>query len=147
MFCIYCNSKKTKVVDKRTNKDATRRRRECLKCKKRFTTYEKPESIQLTVVKKDGRREPYSKEKLTIGIKKACEKCPVSTEKITRIIEDIENKVKERKSKEIPTTFIGELVMRKLRSIDKVAYIRFASVYRSFEDVNEFEKEVKMLKR
>lgn len=147
MFCIYCNNKKTKVVDKRTSEEATRRRRECLKCKKRFTTYEKPESIQLTVVKKDGRREAYSREKLVGGVKKACEKRPVSTEKITRIIDDIENKFKERKSKEIPTTFIGELVMRKLKATDKVAYIRFASVYRSFEDVNEFEKEVRSLKR
>jgi len=147
MFCIYCGNKKTRVVDKRTTKEATRRRRECLKCKKRFTTYEKPESIQLTVVKKDSRREAYSREKLLSGIRKACEKRPVSTEKITAIIDDIENKVRERKSKEIPTTFIGELAMKKLRSIDKVAYIRFASVYRSFEDVNEFEKEVKALKR
>jgi len=147
MFCIYCGNKKTRVVDKRTTKEATRRRRECLKCRKRFTTYEKPEAIHLTVVKKDGRREAYSREKLLNGIKKACEKRPVSTEKVTTIIDDIENKVKERKSKEIPTTFIGELVMRKLKSVDKVAYIRFASVYRSFEDVNEFEKEVKALKR
>ena len=147
MFCIYCSSKKTKVVDKRTNKEATRRRRECLKCKKRFTTYEKPESIQLTVVKKDGRREPYRREKLTIGIKRACEKRPVGTEALIKIIDDIENKLRERKSKEIPTAFIGELVMRKLKSADKVAYVRFASVYRSFEDVNEFEKEVKALKR
>ncbi|MBW3022932.1 transcriptional regulator NrdR [Candidatus Woesearchaeota archaeon] len=147
MYCIYCNHSKTKVVDKRTNEEATRRRRECLKCKKRFTTYEKPESIQLTVVKKDGRREDYNREKLTIGIKKACEKRPVSTDKITRIIDEIESKVKERKSKEIPTSFIGEMVVRKLKTLDKVAYVRFASVYKSFDDIKEFEKEVKALKR
>jgi len=146
MYCIYCGNKKTKVVDKRTNKEATRRRRECLKCKKRFTTYEKPDSVKLTVVKKDGRREDYSREKLLNGIKKACEKRPVSTEAVAKIIDDIENKLRERKSKEIPTTFIGELAIKKLKATDKVAYIRFASVYRSFDDVKEFEKEAKALR-
>ena len=147
MYCIYCGHCKTKVVDKRTNEEVTRRRRECLNCNKRFTTYERPESIQITVVKKDGRREAYSKEKLLAGLKKACEKRPISTERVTRIIEDIENKVKGRKSKEIPASYIGELVIKKLKALDKVAYIRFASVYRSFDDVKEFEKELRALKR
>ncbi|MEM4336564.1 MAG: transcriptional regulator NrdR [Candidatus Woesearchaeota archaeon] len=147
MFCIYCGHNKTKVIDKRTTKNVTRRRRECIKCKKRFTTYEKPETININVIKKDGRREPYKREKLSSGIKKACEKRPISTDKIEKIIDDIENKIKERKSKEVPTKLIGEMVIKKLKSLDKVAYIRFASVYRAFDDVKEFEKEIKTLKR
>ncbi len=147
MKCIYCNSTGTKVIDKRNINDVARRRRECLKCNKRFTTYEKPESLDISVIKKDGKREPYQREKLTKGIKIACQKRAVSPERVERIVTDIENRVKGRKSKEIRSNVIGEIVMRKLRMIDKVAYIRFASVYRSFEDIKEFEKEVKALKR
>lgn len=146
MRCIYCEHEETKVVDKRDVKDSTRRRRECLKCKKRFTTYEAPESIDIIVVKKDGRREPYIREKLTKGIKIACQKRPISSDKIEKIISEIENNLKERKSKEVSSKLIGELAMKKLKSLDKVAYIRFASVYRSFGDVKEFEKEVRALK-
>ena len=147
MKCIYCGNSGTKVVDKRDINNLTRRRRECLKCSKRFTTYERPESLDISVVKKDGRREQYQIEKLTKGIKIACQKRPISSEKIEKIVNDIENRLKERKSKDVPAKFIGELVMKKLKAIDKVAYIRFASVYRSFEDIKEFEKEVKSLKR
>jgi len=146
MKCVYCGNKGTKVVDKRDVENSTRRRRECLKCEKRFTTYEAPESVDITVIKKDGRREPYQREKLLKGIRIACQKRPISSEKIETSVFDIENRVKERKSKEVPAKFIGELVMKKLKSLDKVAYIRFASVYRSFEDIKEFEKEVKALK-
>ena len=146
MKCIYCGNRETRVVDKRDINDSTRRRRECAKCKKRFTTYEKSNSIEMTVVKKDGRREPYQREKLTKGIKIACQKRLVSSDRIEKAVNEIENRIKERKSKEIGSKAIGELVMRKLKAIDKVAYIRFASVYRSFEDIKEFEKEVKALK-
>lgn len=147
MECIYCKNKGTKVVDKRDVNNVTRRRRECLKCAKRFTTYEKPDSLDIFVVKKDGRREAYQREKLESGIKTACQKRPVSPEKIEKLVESVENNIKERKTKEVPTKVIGELVMRKLKTLDKVAYIRFASVYQSFKDVKEFEKEVKALKR
>ena len=146
MKCVYCGNKSTKVVDKRDVESSTRRRRECLKCKKRFTTYENPESVEITVIKKDSRREPYQREKLAKGIKIACQKRPISSEKIEKIANDIENRIKERKSKDVPAKFIGELVMKKLKSLDKIAYIRFASVYRSFKDIKEFEKEVKALK-
>jgi len=146
MKCTYCGNKDTKVIDKRDVDNVTRRRRECLRCKKRFTTYESPASVEMVVVKKDGRREPYQREKLAKGIKIACQKRPISSEKIERIVNEIENKIKERKSKEVPTKLIGELVMKKLKATDKVAYIRFASVYRSFKDINEFEKEVRALK-
>ena len=146
MKCIYCGNKKTRVVDKRDAETSTRRRRECLKCSKRFTTYEKSESIDISVVKKDGSIQPYLREKLAKGITTACQKRPVGPEKIEKIVTEIETRIKERKSKEVPTKFIGELVMKKLRSLDKVAYIRFASVYCSFKDVREFEKEAKALK-
>ena len=147
MRCLYCEHKETRVVDKRDVKGLTRRRRECLKCRKRFTTYEEPESIDIIVVKKDGRREPYQREKLTKGIKIACQKRPISSDKIEKVISEIENNIKERKSKEVSSKLVGELAMKKLRALDKVAYIRFASVYRSFGDIKEFEKEVRALKK
>lgn len=139
--CPFCGSE-TKVLDKRTT-EITRRRRECLKCEKRFTTYERPE-INIMVVKKDGRREPYSRNKILVGMQKACEKRPVSREQIDGSVDKIENEV--RRYDEITTKRIGELVMRSLLRLDKVAYIRFASVYRSFDDIASFEKEVKLLK-
>ncbi len=147
MKCIYCGNRETRVADKRDIKDSTRRRRECTKCRKRFTTYEAPESVNITIVKKDSRREPYQREKLTKGIRIACQKRPISADRIEKIVADVENSIKERKSNEIPSQMVGELVMKKLKSTDKVAYIRFASVYRSFEDINEFEKEVRALKK
>jgi len=147
MKCPYCNNNETQVVDKRETKNflVTRRRRECLKCKKRFTTYERVE-IDLMVIKKDNRREPFDREKLKKGILRACEKRPISKEKIEKLIEEIESDLKKMKSNEIKSSVIGERVMKKLKSLDKVAYIRFASVYRDFKDVKDFEKEVKELK-
>jgi len=143
MRCPYCGSKATKVTDKRDSSEEgiTRRRRECLKCKRRFTTYERPE-IELTVIKKDGRREEYNREKLITGIKKACEKRPISIEKIEKIADEIEEKLR-KKGREVESRFIGEMVTKALKKLDKVAYIRFASVYREFKDVEDFKKEIK----
>ena len=145
MRCPFCLSDESKVVDKRDSGENIRRRRECLKCKKRFTTYENIEEAKIFVVKKDGRREPFSREKLRSGITKACEKRPVSQEKIDNAVSEIEQKLKE-KGKEIPSKFIGELVMKKLKQLDKVAYIRFASVYHEFKDINDFKRELKEIK-
>ncbi len=141
MKCPFCASE-TKVVDTRDGDSFTRRRRECEKCAKRFTTYEKAE-INLMVIKKDGRREPYSRDKLLSGILKACEKRPVSREIIDGMVSGIENELRE--SDEVESIKIGEFVMSRLKAVDKVAYIRFASVYRSFDDPKEFEQEVRML--
>jgi transcriptional repressor NrdR len=143
MKCIFCGAE-TKVVDKRTT-DVTRRRRECLKCEKRFTTYERPE-LTLMVVKKDGRREQYSRDKLLAGVMKACEKRPIAQEKITATVDALENELRKTGS-EVGSRKIGELVMKHLKRMDKVAYIRFASVYRSFDDIKYFEQEVKQLKK
>ncbi len=144
MKCIFCNSDETKVTDKRESPEGVRRRRECLKCKRRFTTYEKPEKKEIVVVKKDGRREKFSVEKLKTGIVKACEKRPVSINKIDQIVQDIEDKI-SKIGKEVKTEKIGKMIMTQLKKIDKVAYIRFASVYLDFKDVEDFKKEVKSL--
>jgi transcriptional repressor NrdR len=135
------------VVDSRDSEDfeTTRRRRECFKCGKRFTTYERVEMVDLTVLKKDGRREQFSTSKLLNGILKACEKRPISIEMINRVVADIERDLRSRDRTEVSSQEIGEMVMRKLRNLDKVAYIRFASVYREFEDVASFAKEIKRL--
>ncbi len=147
MNCPYCNGKESRVVDKRASVlNNIRRRRECLKCKKRFTTYERIENIDLIVVKKDGRREAFDREKLKKGILKACEKRPISIEKIENSVNDIEIRLRGLKGKEIKSKFIGELVMKALKKLDKVAYIRFASVYREFKDIKDFEKELKEIK-
>lgn len=146
MKCPYCSHSETKVIDSRESEDTTRRRRECLKCNKRFTTYERPESINLIIIKKDLRREPYDKEKLKRGFIKACEKRPISHEQIDKLIDKIESKLKSLKTTEIKGKIIGEEVMKALKRLDKVAYIRFASVYRDFKDLKEFEKELKGLK-
>ena len=144
MKCPFCSAE-TKVIDKRDTEDITRRRRECLnsKCKKRFTTYERAE-INLMVIKKDKRREPFNREKLKTGMIKACEKRPVSQENIEKVINEIEAKL--RAYDEIESKMIGSLVMKKLKKLDKIAYVRFASVYREFEDINEFRKTIKELK-
>jgi len=142
MLCPYCSNDKTKVTDKRDSKDETRRRRECLKCRKRFTTYEKIELVEIFVVKKDGRREPFSREKLKTGIIKACEKRPVSQEQIDNVIKEIEEKLKQQ-GKEVESRLIGELVMRQLKKLDKVAYIRFASVYKDFQEAKDFRDVIK----
>jgi transcriptional repressor NrdR len=149
MRCPFCRNPETKVLDKRETEDlqVTRRRRECLKCKKRFTTYERTETLDLFVVKKDGRREQFNSEKLKNGILKACEKRPISIEEIERTIDSIEAELKAKNKKEILSKEIGELIMRKLKKLDKVAYIRFASVYREFQDLSSFREELKKLEK
>jgi len=146
MICLYCNSPETKVTDKRDSGSVTRRRRECLKCGKRFTTYERVEA-DLNVIKKDGRREKFNRDKLLGGISKNLEKRPFTTEQIERIVDDVAARVyRIAKDKDIQSSRIGEIVMAKLRSVDKIAYIRFASVYRDFADIDEFKDELKKLK-
>ncbi|MBI2629620.1 transcriptional repressor NrdR [Candidatus Pacearchaeota archaeon] len=142
MLCPYCSNEETKVTDKRDSKNETRRRRECLKCGKRFTTYEKVEVLEIFVIKKDGRREIFSREKLKTGILKACEKRQVSIESIDMIVSKIEERLKQH-GIEVKSAMIGELVMRALKKLDKVAYIRFASVYRDFKDIKDFKEAVK----
>lgn len=149
MNCPYCQNRITKVLDKRDSdfsKNTTRRRRECLKCKKRFTTYERIDGLELMIVKKDGRREMFDRSKLLRGIQKACEKRPISGDEINSIANAIELELRNQDSTEIKSTIIGNIVMNKLKSIDAVAYIRFASVYREFADVASFENELKQLK-
>ena len=141
MLCPYCKSSETKVTDKRDADESTRRRRECLKCIKRFTTYERFELGNFYVVKKDKRREKYNREKLLQGMVKACEKRSVSHDKIQKTLNEIEEKI--RKRKEIRSEIIGEMVMKYLKKLDKVAYIRFASVYKDFQDVDDFRSLVK----
>ncbi len=146
MLCPYCNKTETKVTDKRDSEAVTRRRRECLSCGNRFTTYERVE-FDLAVVKKDGKREKFDREKIKKGVDKAFEKLPVSAEKTDKLVSDIESKVyKLSKGKEIKSKKIGEIIMRKLKRVNKVAYIRFASVYREFADLDDFKKELRGLK-
>ena len=147
MKCPYCGHLEDKVVDSRAAKDGSsiRRRRECLNCEKRFTSYEKIEDVQPMVVKKDGRRERFDNDKIRRGIVRACEKRPISTSEIDGIVEDVEQTVQNRAEKEVPSRVIGEMVMDRLVKLDGVAYVRFASVYRDFRDINEFLKEVRGL--
>jgi transcriptional repressor NrdR len=145
MYCPYCSHKGSKVTDKRESPEGIRRRRECLKCKKRFTTYEKAAIEDIYVIKKDNRREKFSREKLEGGIIKAFEKRPVEKSKIDKMINEIEEQIRKRGKREIKTTDIGELVMKKIKKIDNVAYIRFASVYRDFQDINDFKREIREL--
>ena len=148
MNCPYCNHIESKVTDSRdTGNYSIRRRRECLKCGKRFTTYEHIELAPLYVIKKDGRREKFDRNKIKNGITKALEKRPVSHEKIDEIVDSIEEKIRRCGKEEIETSLIGEYVMEALKQVDHVGYIRFASVYRSFADVTSFEKEVKNLRK
>ncbi|MCM8764350.1 MAG: transcriptional regulator NrdR [Candidatus Omnitrophica bacterium] len=148
MKCPYCGFLEDKVIDSRESEDGLqiRRRRECLHCEKRYTTYEEIEEKPLIVVKKDGRREKFMREKIFSGIQKACEKRPVSTQQISMIVDEIEQEFKQRFEKEVPSKDIGNLIVEKLRSLDEVAYVRFASVYRQFKDVSEFQKEVEKIK-
>jgi transcriptional repressor NrdR len=145
MKCPYCGFEEDKVVDSRSSKEGTavRRRRECLECAKRFTTYEYIENVPLTIVKNDQRREPYDRQKLLSGITSACKKRPISMKKIESIVDKIENEITKLSKTEIPSVEIGELVMRELSAIDDVAYVRFASVYRKFKDTEDFISEVK----
>jgi transcriptional repressor NrdR len=147
MRCPFCGNLEDRVIDSRMSKegDVIRRRRECLKCERRFTSYERIEEVLPMVVKKDSRREPFERNKILSGLKKACEKRPIPIEKLEEIVTQIELKLLASGEKEVPSEWIGEEVMNALREIDNVAYVRFASVYREFEDVNEFLEEVKKL--
>jgi transcriptional repressor NrdR len=146
VICPFCEHCDTKVVDKReSDATSTRRRRECLGCHQRFTTYERVERMDLLVAKHDGRRESFNSEKLRTGITLAIKKRAISAEQIDRIVEEIEAELRSAKTREVPASLIGALVMEKLKAIDHVAYIRFASVYRDFTDVESFRKEVKQL--
>lgn len=144
MKCPFCGHEQDKVVDSRTSKEgrAVRRRRECLECEKRFTTYEYVESVPLTIVKNDQRREPFDREKLLNGINYACAKRPVSTKKIASIVDRIEEELSRLSKTEIPSGEVGKLVMSELAEVDDVAYVRFASVYRKFKDAGEFISEI-----
>lgn len=144
MDCPFCSSTESKVTDKRSSPEGIRRRRECLKCEKRYTTYETVSKDLLYVIKKDGRREKYDRAKLERGIEKAFEKRPIPKEKIDQMINEIEDQLR-RKGKEVKSSEIGELVIKKIKKIDNVAYIRFASVYRDFQDIKDFKKEIKEL--
>jgi transcriptional repressor NrdR len=145
MKCPFCGFMDDKVIDSRVGRDGDiiRRRRECLKCERRFTTYERVEDVLPMVVKKDGRREPFDRSKILLGIKKACEKRPISVQDVEKVVDEIEASFSEASDREIKSTEIGERVMNRLRDLDEVAYVRFASVYRSFKDINEFMSELK----
>ena len=147
MKCPYCGWQEDKVIDSRSSQegDAIRRRRECSKCQRRFTTYEHIEQVPLMVIKKDGRRELFDKKRILTGVMKACEKRPVSMDKIEIMIDEIERYLQKNYEKEVKSREIGELLMEKLRDFDEVAYVRFASVYREFKDLSQFMKEVKQL--
>ena len=146
MKCPYCGKENTRVIDTRPTDDSSiRRRRQCDECGKRFTTYEKVETLPLIVVKKDNNREPYDREKIVAGIVRSCHKRPISMTQINDMVDDIEGQIFNMGEKEIPTTTIGSIVMDKLKDLDEVAYVRFASVYREFKDVNTFMDEIKKI--
>jgi transcriptional repressor NrdR len=145
MNCPYCFSTEAKVTDKRSSSDGIRRRRECLKCRKRFTTYERIEPMDLYVIKKDGRREKFAREKIERGMERAFEKLPISKDNIQKIINEIEESLRKLGKKEVRSSIIGDLIMKKLKKVNNIAYIRFASVYREFKDVSDFKKELKGL--
>ena len=149
MKCPYCGNEETQVIDTREteNLETTRRRRECLKCSKRFTTYERVEEADIIVVKKDGRRERFERKKLLNGLLKACEKRPISLDKIEKLVDEVESDLRKRDSVEVDSKVIGEITMKKLKTLDKVAYIRFASVYKEFEDLEKFEEELEKLQK
>ncbi|MBW2038672.1 MAG: transcriptional repressor NrdR [Deltaproteobacteria bacterium] len=147
MRCPYCSSLRNRVIDSRLSKerDEIRRRRLCTDCNRRFTTYERVAEVLPLAVKRDGRREPFNREKIMIGLRKACEKRPVSMDILEKVVERIERWVQERGGREIASSEIGERVMEELQELDEVAYVRFASVYRQFKDINQFMKELKGL--
>ena len=147
MKCPYCGAEESKVIDSRPTEDSERirRRRECLSCHMRFTTYEVVETVPLVVVKKDSSREPFDRQKLLGGMLRACEKRPVSYKMLENAVDNIEQKLLSSYDREIPTAYIGELAMTELKKIDEVAYVRFASVYRQFKDINTFMSELSKL--
>jgi transcriptional repressor NrdR len=147
--CPFCGHKQDHVVDSRESRegDAIRRRRQCLKCERRFTTYERTDEVPYMVVKKDGRREKFDRQKVLAGLLKACEKRPIGMGKLAEIVDQVEARLTESAEREISTTGIGELLMERLRNLDKIAYVRFASVYRDFQDEEAFFNELKKLIR
>lgn len=147
MKCPFCGNINDKVIDSRMSKegDVIRRRRECLQCEKRFTSYEKVDEILPVIVKKDGRREPYDRHKILTGLQKACEKRPIAINTLEEVVDRIEKEILAIGTKEIKSSIVGEQIMENLKSLDKIAYVRFASVYREFKDINEFMDEVKVL--
>ena len=147
MKCPFCDDVEDKVVDSRMAKEGEviRRRRECLSCKRRYTTYERVEETMPAVVKKDGRREPFDRTKIVFGLKKACEKRPISTTTIEAVTDRIEKRIQELGETEVDSTMVGEEVMKELSQLDQVAYVRFASVYREFKDIDQFMDEIKTL--
>jgi transcriptional repressor NrdR len=145
MKCPFCSHTKSKVTDKRESSEEIRRRRECLKCKKRFTTYERIAEADVYVIKKDYSRQKFDRQKLEKGLQKAFEKRPISQDKIKNLVNEIEEQIRKLGKKEIKSSTIGEIVMKKLKKTDKVAYVRFASVYRDFKDISDFKKEIKQL--
>ncbi len=147
MHCPYCGTKNSEVVETRDSSDldSIRRRRSCMSCTKRFTTYERVENVALVVIKRDGKREQFNREKLQHGLLKACEKTTIPTEIIERIVAEITRDLRAQDGLEVESTMIGQLVAKKLKALDKVAYIRFASVFKRFVDIEDFEKEVKGL--
>jgi transcriptional repressor NrdR len=149
MICPYCGSADLGVIDSRDTKESVRRRRECEDCKKRFTTYERVEMSPLVVIKKDGRREPFDRNKLMKGITIACGKRPISQEKIEQVVDRIESRLRDLNKEEIKSKMIGDMVMEQLKELDNVAYIRFASVYKpnQFRDIEDIEKELRQLKK
>ena len=149
MRCPFCRALDSNVIDSRLGREGTvtRRRRRCVKCARRFTTYERVEEVLPLVVKKDGRREPYDRSKVVGGLQRACEKRPVSIDTIEAVADAVARRIQEHGTREVPSSAIGEAVMEELRELDTVAYVRFASVYRSFEDVGEFMREVRALSK
>lgn len=147
MKCPFCNHENTSVIDSRPAEDnnSIRRRRVCAECGKRFTTYEKVETIPLIIIKKDNNRETYDRAKIEAGVLRACHKRPVSAQQITNLVDEVENEIGNMEEKEISSQIIGELLMNKLKDLDAVAYVRFASVYREFKDVNTFMDELKKM--
>jgi transcriptional repressor NrdR len=147
MKCPFCGKENTRVIDSRPADDGSsiRRRRQCDECSKRFTTYEKVEAIPLVVIKKDNNREPYDRAKVEAGVFRSCHKRPISVDQINSLVDEVETAVFNMEEKEIPSSMIGQLVMEKLRDLDPVAYVRFASVYREFKDVNTFMSEIKKI--
>ena len=147
MKCPFCGFIEDKVVDSRESRegDSIRRRRECLRCERRFTTYERCDEVPYMVIKKDGRREKFDRQKVLNGLLRACEKRPVSMGKLAALVDEVESALLESADREIPTTLIGEMLVRRLKELDKIAYVRFASVYRDFQDVGEFLSELKTL--
>ncbi|MEK7241899.1 MAG: transcriptional regulator NrdR [Planctomycetota bacterium] len=147
MQCPYCKQDNDKVINSRPAMDglSVKRRRECLNCSRRYTTYERIEEAPLKAIKKDGRRVPFDRNKIRQGIEKACEKRPVSSEQIEAAVSEIERDIYNRFDREVPTKYVGELVMQKLKGLDHVAYVRFASVYKEFKDLSEFMEEAKSL--